>query len=212
MNEKEVERILNYCFKDKGLLKRALTHSSYFNERQENYQKLEFFGDSILDFAVAEYLYREYSEKSEGDLTRMRANVVSKTALAELVAELGIDRYAYIGRAQNTMSAKMRSDLYEAVVAAMYIDGGLEAAQSFIFRTVIPKLSEEEGDFKSKILEYAAKRKAEVRFEDSSEGPSHKKRFFSTVIFEGSAAGKGEGYSITEAHQKAAKAALKKIQ
>lgn len=208
MNETAVEGILKYVFKDKSLLRRALTHPSFFTERRENYQKLEFLGDSILDFVVAEYLYQEYSDKTEGDLTKMRASVVSKDALSDLVKEMGLDKYAYVGRAQGVMSAKMSSDVYEAVVAAIYLDGGLESVRTFIKDTAIQKLSEEEGDYKSKILEYAAKNSYDINFDTTGEGPSHKMRFSSIVSIEGKEYGKGQGYSKVEAEQKASKQAL----
>lgn len=206
MNEKHVELILKYSFRNKELLKRALTHPSYFSERNLNYQKLEYLGDSILDFVVAEYLYREYSDKNEGELTRMRAAVVSKTALSKIVIELGLDRYVYVSQ-QGAMSAKMRSDVYEAIVAAIYLDGGLDAVKSFISDTVIPKISEQVEDYKSKLLEYGAKNNININFEITSDGPSHKKHFYAKVFIDGKECGAGEGYSITEAHQKASKKA-----
>lgn len=211
MNDKEVEKIIKYSFRDKTLLTRALTHPSYFSERNLNYQKLEFLGDSILDFLVAEHLYIEYPDKSEGDLTQMRAAVVSKTALSELVEELGLEAYALIGRAQLTMSEKMRSDIYEAVVAAIYIDGGMDAARAFVSETAVKKITEIEVDYTSKLYEYAAKHNLEIRFDTESDGPSHKKHFSATVFLNGKEYGKGEAGRKKDAYQKAAKSALGKL-
>ncbi|NCA67336.1 MAG: ribonuclease III, partial [Clostridia bacterium] len=146
------------------------------------------------------------------DLTRMRAAVVSKTALATLVKELGLDKHAYIGRAQGVMSPKMSSDIYEAIVAAMYLDGGLQVTQNFIANTAIKKLADDiEQDYKSVLHEYAAKNTVEIHFDTESDGPSHKKHFVTAVLLNGKECGRGEGYSILEAEQKAAKIALNSL-
>lgn len=211
MNNAGIEKLLNYTFKDKSLLQRALTHPSFYNEQNENYQKLEFLGDSILDFVVAEYLYQKFIEKGEGELTRLRASIVSKDALSEFVKETGMDKFALIGPSQKGMSAKMRSDIYEAIVAAIFIDSGLDEVRKFVNETIIKRLSMEEGDFKSKILEYAAKKSLKVFFETAGEGQPHKRRFTSTLFIDNKSYGIGSGYSKKEAEQNAAKEAILSI-
>ena len=208
MKINKVQEIIGYTFRNKELLSRALTHPSYFSALNQNYQKLEFLGDSILDFLVAEHLYSVYSDKSEGDLTRMRAAVVSKTALSKLVLELGLDDYALIGGAQTAMSEKMRSDIYEAIVAAIYLDGGMEAARRLVQNTAVPKITENQEDYTSILYEYAAKNGLELLFDTSEGGPSHKKRFYATVLLEGKEYGRGEAGRKKDARQNAAKSAL----
>ena len=145
MNDKEidiaaVESIIGYNFKDKKLLKTALTHSSYANERMlENYERLEYLGDSVLGFFAAEFLYRK-TNGAEGNLTEERKGIVSEKALVKISESLGFPAIM-LNRLQDEPSAKVKSDLVESMIAAVYLDGGIEAARKFFDNKLIVSLN-----------------------------------------------------------------------
>lgn len=218
-----VENAIGYVFKDKMLLRKCFTHSSYANEHgTENNELLEFFGDSILEFVVTEYLYKN-AKGDEGDLTKIRADIVSKIPLLKVVRKLGIDQFILLGNGQEKSSNstdKMYSSLYETVVAGIYFDGGLKEAKKFIERTLIseylstPKTAKRKTamneDYKSKLQEYVQKTKiGSIGYETLyKKGPDHKPEFKIAVLLNGTKIAEAKGGSKKEAEFTGAKKAL----
>ncbi len=222
--QSELEEKIGYVFKNKMLLKTALTHSSYSNEMKaregnvECNERLEFLGDSVLSVIVSDYIYKNYGELNEGDLTRIRASVVCENSLAALALEMSLGSYIYLGHGEIVTNGRHRksiiSDATEALLAAIYLDGGMECAKNFILPRLIPLInkSAKKGaeDYKSKLqrivqqtpeelLEYALV---------SEEGPAHDRVFVMEVKLNSNVLGKGSGRSKREAEQQAAKVAL----
>lgn len=222
--QSELEEKIGYTFKNKNLLKTALTHSSYSNETRaregnvECNERLEFLGDSVLSVIVSDYIYKNYEQFDEGDLTRIRASVVCENSLASLALEISLGSYIYLGHGEIVTNGRRRksiiSDATEAVLAAIYLDGGMECAREFILPRLIPSInkSAKKGaeDYKSKLqrivqqtpeelLEYALV---------SEEGPAHDRVFVMEVKLNSNVLGKGIGRSKREAEQQAAKVAL----
>lgn len=221
-----VENKIGYVFKDKMLLRKCFTHSSYANEHgAEDNELLEFFGDAVLQFVVTEHLFKN-SKGDEGDLTRIRAEIVSKTPLLKMVRQLGIDEYILLGNGQErslTNTDKMFSSLYETVVAGIYLDGGIKEAKKFIEKTLIAeyvkrpkkvttkaKLNE---DFKSQLQEFVQKTKiGSIGYETLYKtGPDHKPEFKIAVLLNGSKIAEAKGGSKKEAEFSGAKKALAKL-
>jgi ribonuclease-3 len=213
---KTIEESIGYVFNDKNLLIDALTHSSYLNEHRGNtvsYERLEFLGDSILDFIVAEELYFVL-KKDEGEMTTMRARIVSKTPLAEAVDELGLLSFMRIGRGARqdvVYSVKTKSDLFESVLAAIYIDCGrnMDKPREFVQKHIKRSLSLR--DFKSTLQVFVQKNfvgKCPV-YKDIEQSESGKPYFCSEVYVNGELKGKGHGLSKKAAEQMAAMNALK---
>lgn len=159
----DIEKVIGYSFKDKELLITALTHPSYANEHGiESYDRLEFLGDSILDFIVADELYHRYEDKDEGFLTRMRSDIVSRTPLAEIVRNNNLMDYVRISGVNNReLSEKELSNVFESIIGAVYCDGGIEYAERLVKRFLsglIKDSSLEKKDYKSKLQEYLQER------------------------------------------------------
>lgn len=155
---------LGYAFKNERLLETAFTHSSYVNEHAaESNERLEFLGDCVLNFIVGEYLYRKYPDLGEGALSARRAATVSRAPLARLVDEFGLLRFLRVGAGvdKSAFSDKTRSNLFEAIVGAVYSDGGLDACKRFLDRNFFNKVKPER-DYKTELQEAAAKRGWEV--------------------------------------------------
>lgn len=195
---------IGYYFKDEDLIKRALTHSSVSDV---NYEKLEFLGDSILDFLIAEYIYTNYHDMNEGEMTRIRAGVVSKEPLAEISDKLGLVKYLNYGDC--VASLKMKSDIYEAVLAAIYLDGGIGEATGFLNRTLMPVIAASEGiiDYKSRLIEHCVRHGISYEFVVTDSGPQHKKVFQAELYLNGISRAHGKGRSKKEAEQEASKQA-----
>ncbi len=220
----EVENIIGYSFKDKQLLRKCFTHSSFSASfGAENNEVLEFFGDAIMDFLVTEHLFKT-RKKDEGELTVLRSNIVSKTPLLKWVIKSGLHNYLILGRSAK-MSAKreekMYSSLYEAIVAGIYIDGGLGQARKFIQNTIIADFEKSfrsqkkmvEIDHKGAIQEYVQKTKiGSISYETlSKSGPDHKPVFKVAVLLNGTKIGEGEGGTKKAAEIMAAKVGLEGI-
>ena len=222
------EERIGYHFKDKMLLRQCFTHSSYAYEHGENDNELlEFFGDSILEFVVTEYLYKN-GRGDEGKLTVERAEVVSKKPLLTAVLKLGLYEFVLLGKGlenNNRLEEKLYSSIYEALVAGIYIDGGIIAAKNFIKNTLIKeyetnkKIKEKKeksvsnADYKSKLQEYVQKNKLGSIAYDLlwKKGPDHKPTFRVVVTLNGARLSEGEGASKKIAEMQAASVALKKI-
>ncbi|MBP5466837.1 MAG: ribonuclease III [Clostridia bacterium] len=212
------EERIGYCFKDKMLLRQCFTHSSYANEHGEkDNELLEFFGDAVIEFIVTEYLFKKGGK--EGELTFKRADIVSKKPLLKAFKELGLNEYLLLGNGQTlsaTGSEKLYSSAYEALVAGIYIDGGIKNARKFVLNTVIKNFenvkikTENDVNYKSKLQEYVQKKKlGSIEYVLLSQsGPSHAPSFSSAVTLNGNPLSKGEGKAKREAEQQAAKGAL----
>lgn len=214
----EFEKLIGYTFSDKSLLERALSHSSYANEKhspKDSNERLEFLGDSVLGFITAEYYYKN-SSLPEGELTRLRAATVCEKALFEFSKEIELFRFLYLGKGEENTGgrdrASINSDAFEAVIAAIYLDGGIEEAKKFVLRFV-EKHAKTQGDFKdykTKLQEVIQKNPEEtleyVLVGES--GPDHNKSFEVEVHLNSNVIGKGKGKSKKNAEQEAAREAL----
>lgn len=214
---------LIYQFHDIGLLTTAMTHSSYANEHRDqhiqNNERLEFLGDSILGLVSADYVFHRYPNVPEGQLTKMRAAVVCEQTLYEVAKELGLDHLLLLGRGEENGGGRKRpsilADSVEALIGAIYLDGGLESARTFILSFLPAKvdLAEQGGafrDYKTALQEIVQKNRQETlcyRLSGES-GPDHDKRFTVQVLLNRNIFAEGTGRSKKEAEQMAAKAAL----
>ena len=220
----ELEAGLGYTFRDKTLLQNALTHSSYANENRESglpdNERLEFLGDSILGFVVAEYLYRSFPARPEGELTRIRADLVCETNLAKAAAIVRLGDYLLLGRGEEQGGGRRRdsivSDAMESVIAASYLDGGFAAAREIIERLIlsdVPADRPRNFDYKTALQELVQRKKDQtLQYELTGEsGPDHDKQFLVEVALNGETVGRGAGTSKKRAEQAAAEAAIEKL-
>lgn len=217
----EFEEKLGYSFKDKSLLELALTHSSYANENKlkKNNERFEFLGDSVLGFVTAEYLFTEYKNRPEGEMTKLRAAVVCEKSLFKFAEQIDLGKYILLGRGEDSTGGRNRpsvvSDAFEAVVAAIYLDGGMEAVKPYILRFIKDAVKREASfkDNKSLLQEEIQKVKGNIlTYEEvGEEGPDHDKTFIFKVSLNGEVIGEGKGKSKKEAEQNAAGSALEKI-
>ncbi|MFA7078077.1 MAG: ribonuclease III [Syntrophomonas sp.] len=207
-------------FHDEELMVTALIHPSYAQEQSivSNNQRLEFLGDAVLDFIVAEYLYRNFEDKPEGDLTQIRARVVCEKALVEIANCINIGKYLMLGRGEDMSGGRSRksilADTVEAVIGAIYLDQGLDNAREFILQYLQPVIDEtaqgDYQDYKSRLQEYVQSRsKDNVHYEIVSEtGPPHARSFVAGVFLKDELLACGKGKSKKEAEQNAAGKAL----
>lgn len=217
---KTLEERLGYQFTDRSLLENALTHSSYANEHRDagmsSNERLEFLGDSVLGMVVADHLYREHPRMPEGELTRTRAALVCEGSLVEVARALELGRYLRLGKGEDAGGGRERpsilADATEAVLAAIYLDGGIAQARRVI-RTLILGNEEEMSasrDYKTALQELVQResgQKLAYRLV-AEEGPDHAKRFSVEVELNGKTVGAGEGRTKKAAEQNAAKAAI----
>ncbi len=221
-NIEAFEKAINYTFKDKELIKTALTHSSYANENRlpHDNERLEFLGDSVLGFVTAEYLFEEYKTRPEGELTKLRAAVVCEKSLFKFAEKIDLGQYIYMGKGEENTGGRNRpsivSDAFEAVIAAMYLDGGIQAVRPYILEFIAEAVKREASfkDNKSLLQEEIQKTKGNtIAYEELGEtGPDHEKIFSFAVKLNGQVIGKGEGRSKKEAEQSAAGNALLNLQ
>ena len=219
---KQLEERLGYLFHDRSLLENALTHSSYANENKQkgeaSNERLEFLGDSVLGMVVADHLFRSHPDMPEGELTRTRAALVCEESLVEVARKLELGQYLKLGRGEDAGGGRKRpaiqADAVEAVIAAVYLDGGIGSARKFITSFILTNNErEQEGgirDYKTALQELVQRESGQVlsyRLTGES-GPDHAKVFRVEVDLNGTPAGKGEGRSKKEAEQSAAKAAI----
>ena len=220
----KLEQGLGYTFRNKALLENALTHSSYANENRERHlpdnERLEFLGDSILGFVVAEYVYRNFPDKPEGELTRIRADLVCERNLAEAAATIELGSYLLLGHGEEQGGGRKRdsivSDAMESVIAASFMDGGFAAAKEIIDRLIlsnIPKGRPRNFDYKTAFQELVQRKKdQQIHYELTGEsGPDHDKHFEVEVLLNGKAVGRGVGSSKKRAEQAAAEAAIEAL-
>lgn len=218
MDYEALERVLGHTFQDKALLETALTHTSFANEARhgtKHNERLEFLGDSVLSIVVAEYLFT-HSSLPEGDLTRMRASLVCEAALFTFAQKIGLGRWLRLGHGEEMGGGRTRpsvvSDAFEAVIAALYLDGDIDAARAFILPFVTSALTKQsaEEDYKTKLQEVVQQNPSErLRYVVASQtGPDHDKHFVVEVHLNSNCIGSGEGHSKKQAEQAAAKEAL----
>jgi len=219
----ELEKKLNYRFRDRELLSEALNHSSYANEHRganvRSNERLEFLGDSVLGFVTAEFLFARHPDLPEGDLTRIRAALVCEQSLHEVAQKLELGRYLKLGRGEEGGGGRQRpsilADATEAVFAAVYLDGGIAAASSLIHRVLLDTEKEEaveerRRDYKTVLQELVQRQSGQELFYRmvGASGPDHCKVFEAEVCLNGKRVGTGTGHSKKEAEQAAAAAAL----
>lgn len=221
----ELQEVIGSPFQDDSLLREALVHRSYLHENPSfpspDNQRLEFLGDALLDFMVGDYLYRHYPKMREGELTSLRAALVKEETLARFAQTLDLGRYLYLGRGEEESGGRERpsllADAFEALVGALYLDGGLTTAERFILRFLEPEtervLEGEVRDYKSLFQEEAQRRfQATPLYRTANErGPDHNKIFTVEVLIGEKVYGRGEGRTKQAAEQEAARQALEKI-
>jgi ribonuclease-3 len=223
----QLEKRLEYRFRDRGLLEHALTHRSRAHEDVTggvaDNESLEFLGDAVLGFVIADLLFREFPQYDEGHKSKIKASLVSAPVLAGLSEQLALGEHLLLGRGEEKTGGRRKqallADTLEAIIAAIYVDGGVEAAREFIlraFRDLLQDVRENRlltvltGDYKSALQEFVQARNLSVpEYRVAAEaGPDHYKRFQVEVWVEGAAVARGEGRSKKEAEQVAARRAL----
>ena len=219
----KLEKDIGYKFNDKRLLKKALTHTSYAYEHNvESNEKLEFLGDSILEFISSEYIYENYSNLKEGEMTKVRATVVCESSLYKIAKKHNFNEYIYIGKSEKLSKGNEKpailADSVEAIIAAMYIDGGIEAAKEFIIKNLKEEIkiaTTHVGlkDYKTVLQEKLQKHgNIKITYKIINEtGPDHEKTFEAEVEVEGKKLANGIGKSKKQAEMEAAKKALSQM-
>ncbi len=201
---------------NKDLLLMALTHSSYSNEHgAENYERLEFLGDAVLQLVTSEYFYKTLNNSGEGELSKVRASFVCEEALAQYSKDIGIDKWIRVGNGQlKDINDTIIADCFESVLGAIYLDKGFQIAKDYVLKILIPYVEEHHnflGDYKSRLQEMVQTDKKSLDYRLVSEsGPSHDKTFVFEVIINGIVYGRGTGKSKKIAEQNAARDALQK--
>lgn len=219
----KLEKALGYTYRDKSLLRTALSHASYANEMYKDtlksYERLEFLGDSILGFITADYLYRTFPAKQEGELTRIRAELVCEKNLAAVAHRLELGDALLLGNGESHGGGRDRSgilcDVMESLIAAAYLDGGFDAAKGIVTRHILPMLSEvvKAHDYKTELQELVQQKRGQVvTYELVDErGPDHCKEFSVRVLVNGVPVGEGVGSSKKRAEQVAAGQAIERL-
>ncbi len=221
---KDLETAIGYQFKNITLLQNALTHSSYANERWHNSllsnERLEFLGDSVLGMLVAEYLYKNFPNRPEGELTRMRADMVCEQTLAAAANRIGLGGHMLLGHGEEQGGGRSRdsilADAVESVIAACFLDGGIQAALQFVQKFIlveVPVTKLHNADYKTSLQELVQQKKNQVLSYAmvGQSGPDHDKKFDVEVSLNGKVVGSGSGSSKKRAEQMAARAAIAKL-
>ena len=222
---KTLETKLGYQFQNPKLLDHALTHSSYANEHHlgsiSSNERLEFLGDSVLGMIVADHLYRTFPDLPEGDLTRIRANLVCEGSLVLVAKEWELGRYLKLGKGENACGGRSRpsilADAVEAVLAAVFLDGGLEHDRDIIQRFLLDRMEQvnrASRDHKTYLQELVQRKSGQVLSYEliGESGPDHNKTFQMLVLLNGQPIGQGTGHSKKEAEQAAANAAIERLE
>ncbi len=218
---KTLQEAMGYTFKNQALLRTALTHSSYYNENRKSVpdsnERLEFLGDSVLGFLTARYLFEKHKSKNEGELTRLRAALVCETHLSQVAAGLRLNEYLLLGKGEKAAGGQNRpsilSDALEAVLAALYLDGGMDTARIFAESFIFARRPSDTQDFKTQLQELLQREPGHVfTYRPVSEsGPEHAKVFTVELVLDDQVIGRGEGGSKKEAEQKAAAQGILKL-
>ena len=216
---KELEKKIGYEFKNKELIWQALTHSSFSNEQKinkyKNYERLEFLGDAVLELLSSQFFFETYPEMPEGEMTRLRSSMVCELALAYCARDISLGNYLLLGKGEETTGGRTRdsiiSDVMEAVIGALYLDGGLAVADAFVKKYILSDLESKQLFYDSKTIlqEEVQKEGKSLTYELVSEiGPDHDKIFVMEVRIDGHTVGKGQGRNKKTAQQQAAYQAL----
>ena len=221
---KDLETAIGYRFHNITLLQNALTHSSYANERWHNSllsnERLEFLGDSILGMVVAEHLYKQFPDRPEGELTKMRADMVCETSLAAIAEKIGLGQHLLLGHGEDRLGGRSRAsilaDAVESVIAASFLDGGMAAAEGFIRQFVltnVPVKRMQNKDYKTALQELVQQKKNQTLTYvlTGESGPDHDKVFCVDVLLNDQRIGSGTGSSKKRAEQSAAQSALEAL-
>lgn len=221
-NISKFEEIIDYTFEDKSYILEALTHSSYSNENK-NYkfnERLEFLGDSVLSIVISDYLFKKEKDLPEGELTKLRANIVCEESLSEVGGQIHLGEHLLLGKGEEATGGRDRisiiADALEAVIAAIYLDGGLEQASKFIFKfmeeiienSIEGKIFRDYKTYLQEVLQSKGEQNIWYKLLEEK-GPDHNKRFVMEVGINDKVLGVGEGKSKKDAEQVAAKSALK---
>ena len=217
----ELFKKLNIEPKDMNLYKNAFSHSSYVNEHKvkNDYERLEFLGDAVLDLVVADYLYTHYKE-TEGEMTKVRASYVCENANYCYATGLGLSKYILVGHGEQKEGGNFKkaivADIFEALMGAIYIDLGFSTVRNVILKVVVPNIEDPNvtffSDYKSSLQEYVQTEQKSLEYKlVNEEGPAHDKRFTVDVVIDSIVYGTGIGTSKKEAEQEAAKVALNKL-
>ena len=221
---RELEEKIGYCFQDQELLKHALRHSSYVNEKHmkkhECNERLEFLGDAVLEVVSSEFLFFEHQTMPEGELTKKRASMVCEPALAFCARDIDLGEYLLLGKGEEATGGRKRdsvtSDAMEALIGAIYLDGGFASAKEFIHRFILNDLENKKLFFDSKtILQEIVQGSSDehVSYElIREEGPDHNKTFCTAVRIGGRTYGEGEGRTKKASEQQAAYQAILRLQ
>lgn len=221
-----MENKIRYQFREPARLTEALTHSSYANEHRERglvcNERLEFLGDSVLSIVISDYIYRRFLNLDEGDLTKIRASIVCEDSLAIAAKKIDLGNSLFLGKGEERTGGRKRksilADAFEAVIGAIYLDGGIEEARAFIKETLQSII--EDGikgrlnrDYKTEFQEYVQRNgEVSIRYEIIDQtGPDHCKEFEAAVFVDDTLYGQGSGSSKKEAEQEAAQDALEKL-
>ena len=223
MNFEKIEKEIGYEFKNKQLLETALTHTSYaYENKKQSNEKLEFLGDSILEFVSSEYIYHNYPNLKEGEMTKVRASVVCEYSLQKIAKMHNFSDFLYLGKSERTSQKEVRpaimADSIEAVIAAIFLDGGLEEAKKFILNNLAKPIENAtknigQKDYKT-VLQEVLQKNGNVDIEYvivDEKGPDHEKVFTAEVKFNNKILATGEGKSKKQAEMEAAQKALENI-
>jgi ribonuclease III len=220
---RHLEHALGYKFRDAGLFERALAHRSYCAEHPDTLsnERLEFLGDAVLGLVVTDYMFDEYPHMAEGELAKLRASVVNSEALADIAREVGLGGSLLLGKGEDSSGGRDKpsilADAMEAVIAAVYLDGGWGPARKLVLRLLETRIIEGAAgpgghDYKTRLQELATQTFEQLpRYQVRHEGPDHSKRFFASVLLRGETWGTGEGRSKKQAEQAAARVAWRSL-
>ena len=220
----EVEKIIHYTFKNKKLLKQALTHSSYANEKKLGKlgcnERLEFLGDAVLELISSDFLYKRFDQVPEGELTKKSASLVCEPSLAYCARQFGLPEFLLLGKGENMTGGRNRdsivSDATEALLGAIYLDGGFANAKEFVLKFILNDIERKQLFYDSKtILQEMVQENGIQPIEyvlTGESGPDHDKQFTVEVHINGVAAGEGTGHTKKAAEQAAAYQAIRKAQ
>lgn len=223
---KTFEKNIQYTFKNQSLLKEALTHSSFSNERKENAvhnnERLEFLGDAVLSIVISDYLFKNHVDLPEGELTKIRSKIVCESTLGECSKRIELGQFMYFGKGEEMTGGRQRTsilaDAFEALIAAIYLDGGIDASRKFIMAYMKEFIHNAITgkvflDYKTHLQEIVQIRKDNrIKYEIiGEEGPDHCKLFYTQVKLNDIVIGYGKGRSKKEAEQEAAKMAIEKV-
>ncbi len=218
-NLKEFQEIIGYKFSQEGLLRQALTHSSYANEKHmkkhSDNERLEFLGDAVLEIISSDFLYKNYPNKPEGELTKLRASIVCEPTLALCTQEMRLGDFLYLGKGEDHTGGRKRksilSDALEAVIGAIYLDGGFANAKEFIHRFILTDIEDKQLFYDSKTIlqEVVQSRHQQMEYRLTGEsGPDHNKEFAVDLVIAGEVMTSGIGHTKKAAEQEAAYKAL----